>query len=85
MCLRVVWVPESTALLVSSAPRTMTELRLSDGAWRRVMADLVVGWLQTMGRELQRKPYGEADEAIVQESLMDPMLKVCPDSGGFSR
>ena len=41
-----------------------------------MMADLVVGWLQNIGKDLLEWPLTREDDAIAAEDLLAPMLEV---------
>ena len=51
---------------------------------RRMMADLVTGFLRRVGEGLILRPYSAADQALVDEDLSEPVLPVGrqPDAGG---
>lgn len=40
------------------------------------MADLIAGYLQSVGRGLRERPYGGEDERLVEQELLPPMLPV---------
>ena len=55
--------------------RTESALMRARLTSRRMLADLAVGLLQSVGAEMADRPVSEEDEAIANEPLLAPMLK----------